>query len=178
MNRFVFHRTTPALMAPIFVIGLLTVLSTLAPGRQAQAGGVTAHDYIGVDACRACHVAQFDVWEKGPHASAFDQLRDTHKRDKRCIQCHTMVPADADPALAGVQCEACHGAGRYYAKDHVMRDVELRSKLLFAVPDEKTCVRCHTDNTSSLKPFDYAQALEQIRHWEPRPAPKEAPASP
>jgi hypothetical protein len=89
-----------------------------------------------------------------------------------------MVPVDPDPALAGVQCEACHGAGRYYAKDNVMRDVELRSKLLFEVPDEKTCLRCHTDNASSLRPFSYAEALEKIRHWQDRPEPAAGEAGP
>lgn len=177
MRRFFRDLTTPAWLAPVVIVGLVALVVALAPGRPAHAGGVTPHDYIGADACRACHVEQFDTWAKGPHAAAFDHLRDTQRKDKRCIQCHTMVPVDPDPALAGVQCEACHGAGRYYAKDNVMRDAELRSRLLFAVPDEKTCLRCHTDNASSLRKFSYAEALEKIRHWEDPPAEGEGEAA-
>lgn len=178
MQRSVPLRATPTLIVSGLIVGCLTMLIAIAPGNEARAGGVTAHDYIGADACRSCHTEQFEIWSRGPHAAAFDHLRETQKRDKRCIQCHTMVPVDADPALAGVQCEACHGAGRYYAKDHVMRDVDLRSKLLFAVPDEKTCVRCHTDNSSSLRSFNYAEALKRIRHWEPPEPAVGAPAEP
>lgn len=133
---------------------------------QARAEGVGEHDFVGAERCRACHEAQYDVWSRGPHARAMESLSERERRDPRCTQCHTMAPEVPDPALAGIQCETCHGPGRWYSKDHVMRDRELRAALRFAEPDEKTCERCHTANTPAIRPFTYAEKLERIRHWD------------
>lgn len=162
------QRHDPALFFAL-LSGLLAVFLLRPEGPYAHATGVLEHDFVGAESCRACHQEAYDVWSKGPHAKAFDGLRDVERRDQRCIQCHTMVPDDPDPALGGVQCETCHGPGRYYAKDYVMRDEELRSKLLFEVPDEKTCARCHSDNTPRLAPFSYQEGRERIRHWRDKP---------
>ena len=77
-----------------------------------------------------------------------------------------MAPEVEDLSLTGIQCETCHGPGRWYAKEHVMKDAELREILHFQVPTEKTCARCHTENAPTLQPFDYAVQLEKIRHWD------------
>lgn len=133
---------------------------------QARAGGVGDHDFVGAERCRACHTAQYEVWAAGPHARAMDPLSERERRDPRCTQCHTMAPDETDASLTGIQCETCHGPGRWYSKDHVMRDAELRAALRFVVPDENTCARCHTASSPTLRPFSYAEALERIRHWE------------
>jgi hypothetical protein len=126
---------------------------------------VAEHDYAGAERCRSCHQEQYDVWAKGPHASAMEPLSKHERRDARCQQCHTMVPGDPDPALSAIQCETCHGPGKWYSESYVMKDAELREKLFFAVPDEKTCARCHTDSSPSIRPWDYEAKLEKIRHW-------------
>ena len=77
-----------------------------------------------------------------------------------------MVPDDVQLGLTGIQCESCHGAGRHYTPEYVMRDKELSSMLnLVARPDPTTCVRCHTDQSPSLTPFEFAAAKERIKHW-------------
>lgn len=146
---------------------LLGLVVFVLPAMQgARAGAVVEHDFIGAESCRSCHQEQFDRWAAGPHARALASLSERDRQDKRCQQCHTMVPDDGDPALQGVQCEACHGPGRYYAKEWVMRDSELRQHLLLTKPDEKTCARCHTESAPSLTPFVYEEKLEKIRHWD------------
>jgi nitrate/TMAO reductase-like tetraheme cytochrome c subunit len=156
-------------VADPFVISLLVVgtlaLTVVMRSEETRAAEVVNHDFLGAERCRSCHMAEYDMWASGPHARAMESLRDSEKKDQRCIACHTMVPADLDPMLTGVQCETCHGPGRYYAKPHTMRDRELRERLGFIVPDEKTCKTCHAENTASLRPFSYAEARERIRHW-------------
>jgi hypothetical protein len=141
--------TRPVLALALLGAVALGVSFASAPG--AHAGGVVEHDYVGAESCRSCHQAQYDAWAKGPHARAMESLSEHERKDARCQQCHTMVPQDPDPALAGIQCETCHGPGK--------------AQLYFAVPDEKTCARCHTESSPSLTPFVYSEKLERIRHW-------------
>jgi hypothetical protein len=162
-------RLTLAPLALPALAALAALALVLGAGDGARAGGVSSHDFVGAERCRSCHVEEFRVWAEGPHARALQVLSDKERRDPSCQQCHTMVPEDMDPALGGIQCETCHGAGKYYSERHVMRDAELRSQLSFVVPDEKTCVRCHTESSPSLRPFRYEEKLEKIRHWKPKP---------
>lgn len=164
----------PRHSAPLAVLGLcaatVTLLLVARPG--ANAAGIAEHDYVGAERCRSCHAEAYDKWAKGPHAQALTSLSKHERKDPRCQQCHTMVPEDPDPALGAVQCETCHGPGKYYAPEHVMRDEELRVKLFLETPDESTCARCHTDSSPSIIPWDYRTKLEKIRHWpitEPTP---------
>jgi nitrate/TMAO reductase-like tetraheme cytochrome c subunit len=157
----------PIVLALLLIATLAVVVFMRAD--ESHAAEVISHDFLGAERCRSCHVAEYEKWASGPHARAMNSLRESEKRDQRCIVCHTMVPADLDPMLTGIQCETCHGPGRYYAKPHVMRDRELRERLGFVVPDEKTCRACHAENTASLRPFSYPEARERIRHWPAEP---------
>lgn len=160
-------RTAPLALPALAALAVVTLVSSGSDG--ARAGGVASHDFVGAERCRSCHAEEFRIWSEGPHARALEGLSDKERADPRCQQCHTMVPEDTDPSLAGIQCETCHGAGKYYSERFVMRDAELRSQLNFVVPSEKTCTRCHTDSSPSLRPFVYEQKLEKIRHWKPKP---------
>jgi hypothetical protein len=124
---------------------------------------VVDHDFIGGDRCRTCHAEAYAIWEKTPHARAFEALTGKDKTDPRCLSCHTMVPEDLGAGLTGVQCEACHGGGRHYAVDYVMRDPELRKLLNLQKPDG--CTRCHTDSSPTLAPFVLEDKLPLIKHW-------------
>ncbi len=154
----------------VVALGVLGVVF-LATGPGPHAQKVEAHDFIGAGQCRTCHQAEYDIWAKGPHARSLEGLSDKERRDPRCLSCHTMTVSDKDPDLAGVQCETCHGPGRYYAKEHIMRDEVLRQQLMFEAIDASTCARCHTDNSPALTPFLYEAALSRIRHWPDEPAP-------
>ena len=78
------------------------------------------------------------------------------------MQCHE---PSRTSGLKGVQCETCHGGGRYYFAEYVMRDAELARLVGLQDPDEATCLSCHDSNTPRLVPFDYEAARERIRHW-------------
>ncbi len=154
---------TVAVVVALFVL----VVSGISgwPAAHAQSGSVAAHDYVGAERCGSCHEAEFKIWQGSLHARALEALPEKDRADPRCLTCHTMVVEDRGPALTGIQCETCHGPGRHYSIDYVMRDDDLRAQLGFAVPTEKTCLRCHTDTSPSLRPFTYAEKLEAIRHW-------------
>lgn len=150
----------------VVVVGgalLAALLSTSTPTSAAQ---VIEHDYVGAERCKSCHEAEYAAWEKDPHAQAFEVLSPAEKRDPRCLSCHTAVPSDTSAALVGVQCESCHGAGRHYTPDYVMRDAELASALgLIAKVDATSCTRCHNDTVPALQPFDFAAKRPLIKHW-------------
>lgn len=155
---------------PALLLLLLTgavVLAGLAPARGGQK--IIDHDYVGADRCRACHAEEFAAWQRSPHARAFEALSARDRADPRCLACHTTVPDDVSTGLVGVQCESCHGPGRHYAVDHVMRDRELRAALQLATVDAQTCARCHTDSTPALTTFVYEQKLPLIKHWRDKP---------
>lgn len=162
--------TAATLVGAASLFAVLLLVGT--PSAPAHAAGVYDHDFVGAERCRSCHTAEYDKWKRGPHARAFDALSEADQKDPTCLSCHTTVPSDLSPQLTAVQCETCHGAGRYYTAEYVMRDAVLRAELNLVTPDEKTCARCHTESTPSLTAFDYKAALERIRHW-PEPT-KEA----
>lgn len=171
-----------------YTAGLVPIRPTLLilPALAALAAAPTsstAGDKVGPETCKACHPAAFEAWRTGPHARARESLGERHENDARCLSCHA---PDAEDGLAGVSCEACHGAGRLYSASHVMRDPELARLVGLVDPGEKTCAACHTETTPSLVRFDPARKMPLIRHWgDPapsapaaKPAPARAPTAP
>jgi hypothetical protein len=153
----------------------LLACAMLVVGLMASTGATEtspAHDYVGAERCKSCHAEEYASWQASPHARALRGLSVAERADPRCRSCHTTVPADTAPFLEGVQCESCHGPGKHYALDYVMRDVDLARALYLEKGDEQTCNRCHTDASPSLVPFDYAAKLKLIQHWPDRVAPK------
>lgn len=153
----------------IIVAGIVGVITGLILWpRSSEAAGVVAHDYVGAQRCKTCHVAEFAAWEKSPHARAWDVLDAEAKKNPRCLSCHTMAADDIQLGMTGIQCESCHGPGRHYTPDYVMRDRDLSKLLnLVAKPDQSTCQRCHTETSPALQPFDFATKRELIKHWKP-----------
>ncbi|MDP2344779.1 MAG: multiheme c-type cytochrome [Deltaproteobacteria bacterium] len=152
----------------LLTVSVGVVVALLTSSSSTAAAQVAEHDYVGAERCKSCHLAEYAAWEQSPHAKAFAVLSTKEQADPRCQQCHTLVPNDTQQALAGVQCESCHGAGRHYMSEWVMRDAELASLLnLVAKVDATTCVRCHNDASPSLRPFDFATSRELIKHWKP-----------
>ena len=147
----------------LFVAGFVLVVAASSP--RAQSGSVAAHDYVGAERCRSCHEQAYTTWSTSPHARALDVLPEKDRSDPRCLTCHTMVVDDRSAGLTGIQCESCHGLGRWYSVEYVMRDEDLRLQVGFTPPSEKACLRCHNENSPSLRPFTYAEQLEAIRHW-------------
>ena len=142
----------------------------------ATAAPALAGDTVGPETCKACHPAAYEVWKASPHARARESLPERSRDDARCLGCHA---PQAEDGLAGVSCEACHGAGRLYSPAFVMKDAELARAVGLVEPTEKTCLACHTESTPSLERFEHAKKLPLIRHWDlDAPAPTPPPASP
>jgi hypothetical protein len=157
-----------ALRALLLTLGVAAV-AVLSPSSTATR--VVEHDFVGAERCKSCHAAEFAAWESSPHARALQSLPPADQKNPRCLACHTTVPDDVQVALAGVQCESCHGPGRLYSPPWVMRDPVLSRQLnLVAKVDAAVCARCHTDASPSLGAFDFAAKRELIRHWGTAPA--------
>ena len=81
--------------------------------------------FVGSDACKKCHAAEFAVWSAHPHSKAYDSLESKAKRpslrnfDPECLGCHTTgfdyntgFKNKVDTAaLMNNGCENCHGPG-------------------------------------------------------------------
>lgn len=114
--------------------------------------------YVGSEACKQCHAAEYAVWDKTPHGHALDALEKIAARptlrnfDPECVRCHTVgfdnktgyVDAETTPNLKHVGCESCHGPGSAHVDNP--RDKELqalqrpwsqRNAGVFDLPDEK-----------------------------------------
>ena len=81
--------------------------------------------YAGAEACKTCHLKEYNKWNDSRHAQAFYDLQDVNKAfDPECIKCHTVgfekKGGFIDPMitanLQNVQCENCHGAARAHAE--------------------------------------------------------------
>ncbi len=156
----------------------VAVTAMLLVSSSSTAAQVVEHDYVGAERCKSCHEAAYTAWSNSPHARAYEVLSATERKDPRCLSCHTAVPGDVQQALAGVQCESCHGAGRHYTPEHVMRDADLAALLgLVAKVEAPACMRCHTDNAPSLSPFDFAGKRQLIKHWNEAPGAGPSPAA-
>ena len=128
-----------------------------------------ASDYVGARRCKTCHPAEYAHWKTTEHARAAKRLSAAERRDPRCAGCHSTSAANG---LEGVQCESCHGPGRYYWPEHVMKDAALAKAVGLTAGDKKgTCVSCHTADTASVEPFNFTAALRAVRHSKGTKAP-------
>jgi len=143
------------------------------------ARSVDAGAYVGSDACKACHAAEYAQWSGTKHARAFDALQSFDRSmDRQCVGCHvTGWAADGGPdapARVGpyrdVQCEACHGPGRAHVADPT------GAKLL-ADPGVKTCHTCY-DGVQDQGRFDADTYLPKVAHGAEAPAVSSPPPPP
>lgn len=134
---------------------------------------MASDEFVGAERCGACHEKEYQHWKRSGHASALARLSKVQQQDATCRSCHTMVPNSDDPELAGVQCESCHGAGRLYEPEYVMRDEKLADLLGLKKVEATTCAPCHTADAPSVHPFVFAEKVELVRHMKAE-APGEA----
>ena len=100
---------------------------------------------------------------------------DWMKRGSRsaCIDCHTTGP-EKKP---GIQCEACHGAGKAYSNPKIMNrskwktDPEKQCAMaveagLVKAPGETNCTSCHNEKSPTYVPFDFKKRYEEVKHPE------------
>lgn len=121
-----------------------------------------APGYAWADTCKTCHQAEYDAWAKTKHATALTRLSNA-EQEKECVGCHvTGVKArvtDANKKIlnAGIQCEACHGAGAAHAADPKVKTGLTR------VPSASNCEQCHNDKGPHFKGFWY-DAMKGLAH--------------
>ncbi|MFQ5806143.1 MAG: multiheme c-type cytochrome [Phycisphaerae bacterium] len=105
--------------------------------------------FIGSQECALCHVVKHADWEETHHAEALDALEEIGQGENAvCLACHTVgfgesggfVDRATTNDLAGVGCEACHGAARDHRQN--LADVSLRPVVDIGAD---VCGRCHTD---------------------------------
>ena len=86
------------------------------------------------ETCGECHVSEYEVWKRTPHATGFKSLHRTEaaeviadrmgfrlmKRDSPCLLCHftPTVQREQLRAISGVSCESCHGAAQDWIDVH------------------------------------------------------------
>lgn len=151
-------------LAPLCCVFLLTLAAS---GRESA----EESEYVGAAQCASCHPNEYASWQRSAHARALESLTPSEQKDARCRACHTTAPDETDTALSGVQCEACHGRGRFYSPRWIMKDPELRTAMFLERGNAETCKRCHTDQAPNIRPFDFHQKMQLIRH-----GPQDAPA--
>jgi len=145
--------------------------------KNARPGGVPANatpgKFVGSAACGKCHRGeehghQYSIWKMSPHARAWSVLATAEGAaqaakagvtdplsDRRCLECHSIGFTTDE----GVGCEACHGAGKDYVAEAVMRDRTAAIAAGLSRDPKAACARCH----KSAK-FNLQQALGKIAH--------------
>jgi len=142
-------------MVRIFFAALLMPLAALANS-----------ELVGAESCRACHKEAYEIWRTSAHARAHESLPPEQRKNPLCLQCHSRdEPRSGQAQVTGVSCETCHGAGRSYQPEVVMRDKELAR--LFGLVDvtPASCLTCHNADSPSLRLFDAKEAMKRIDHW-------------
>lgn len=142
------------------------VALTVALGFGLVAVPLGAQNFIGGQKCGSCHAFELEIWTKGPHARAHRALTPEQLRDPKCSTCHTMASDMLEAQYLGVQCERCHGGGRYYRHDYVMKDQELARAVGLIDVDGVSCQQCHTTGTPSIEPFVFGSMWAEIDHGE------------
>ena len=134
----------------------------LAEIRKTVASG--KRNYVGADACKACHPSAYTIWTNSQHAKAFASLVRVNKAfDPGCIVCHTVgfnkkggyIDNQATAYLTDVQCEACHGASR----KHIVSNGKIPPEH-HQWTKEKICNQCHTQKHRDRKSVVQGKSVE------------------
>ena len=159
---------------------------------QAQEEEKEVPKYIGAENCGKCHKSakkgnQLGMWQESQHSKAYATLASEEakaiakekgiedpQKAEACLKCHGGVDAALIEPVAegkkgysveeGVGCEACHGPGSLYKSRKIMKDKEASMKVGLIIPDEKTCIKCHNEESPTFKEFKYAEMLEKVAH--------------
>jgi hypothetical protein len=137
---------------------------------------IVGKGYAGAVACAKCHQSDYKIWrdrvwtsngEPSSHSGALKTLiAKGHGKDPECLPCH-VTGADyttgfhslkADPQLAFVGCESCHGPGASHSADPWHVKVTAGRTTHWA----QSCEKCHTSLNSAN--FDFAVYWGRIKH--------------
>jgi formate-dependent nitrite reductase cytochrome c552 subunit len=123
-------------MAAVVLAGLCGACPVAPPDGDGDDGkgnsGVTGK-FVGAATCAQCHPTPHAEWAQTLHATALETLEGIGQgTNSECLPCHTVgfgqeggfVDRATTDALAGVQCESCHGAGRDHVRDPLVDAVK------------------------------------------------------
>ena len=186
----------------LFILSFLFIFSC-SPLFSAEAAMETPGDasFVGPDGCK-CHKSEISDWEMSKHAKAFDLLKPgkgkskkkkagldpdkDYTNDAKCIPCHVtgykqkggFTDSLSTTAMAGIGCEACHGAGSKYRTLHKDKSLDFTKSealalgALYGSLDKAVCERCHNHKDNPFKTeindkynFIHAEALEKTRSF-------------
>ncbi len=171
-------------------VGLLVLMFV------AACTGLAENKYSGVKMCGACHKAgkggtAYAVWEKTPHAKAFEVLKSKEADEiaskkglkkpaaesPECLKCHVTGGGVATNVEAGfkkeegVTCEACHGAASGYKMIHSKPENKEKAVaaglVLPSKTDAKLCEKCHNAESPTFKGFKMEEMWAKIAHGLP-----------
>jgi hypothetical protein len=122
--------------------------------------------YVWGGACKECHAAIHESWDRTKHATAINRLSSDERKGTQCIGCHVTGPKEAvmvegKMVNAGVQCEACHGSGKGHVE--AAKAGNPASARLTKRPAAALCQACHNDKSPHYKGF-YYNALVGLVH--------------
>jgi hypothetical protein len=132
--------------------------SQLQDTKKQQPGG---DQYVGTEACKSCHKAEYEQWSSTQHAHAFATLQRVQKdATPECVQCHVVgyqrptgyMNASTSAKLSNVGCESCHGFGTRH---------EMFAKTGGKVA-EAVCLTCH--QPANDPGWNYAAKLPRVSH--------------
>jgi len=147
-------------------------------------------NYVGSDKCGLCHsgIANGNImekWSSGPHANAFKSLATERansiltekyglignpQEEVLCLSCHLTGFEGKSSSTntihqeEGVSCEACHGAGKLYAKEEIMRNRELSIQNGLTELPKYSCKQCHNEKGHSTNIFSFESSWPEIQH--------------
>ena len=134
-------------MKRVSIVLVLVAAVSVVAGPNESAGD---HEFVGAKKCKMCHKVQYASWEQTTHAKALEHAKAATDREysEDCLKCHA---TNAKEEMAGVQCEACHGAGGDYKKMSIMKDREQAVANGLIIPTQETCDGCHTGEDHAAK---------------------------
>ena len=175
----------------------LTLVAAVAIA-AAAAAGAQEHAYVGSKNCKKCHLKEYKSWAETKMATVFDNLKPGERAeaktkagldpekdyttDATCLPCHTtgygkeggFVDIETTPELAGVGCEACHGAGATYTQDHLMslknKEYKLEEVVAAGMVEKvsaEQCTPCHNSESPFVGDdfvFDYEANKDEGTH--------------
>lgn len=134
-----------------------------------SSNALAENNYVGVEACKECHEAQYKNFMKSSKKATSDKsvkimASDLSTNDlKECYSCHTtgygkpggFVSYESTPELAIAGCEVCHGPGKNHIENSGSID-DIKRKAT-----EEDCAECHSEKRISSfkkKPLLYGGA--------------------
>lgn len=150
------------------LLSSMLIFFSLAPWRTESARSAEQAQYVGSDACKECHAAEYGTFKKyNKKAHSFQSIMRLKKgldeaEQKKCFECHTtgygkdggFKSEQETPALKDAGCEVCHGPGSVHCETGDPKDI--KGKLT-----AKDCEACHNSeriNAFKYKPLVYGGA--------------------